>query len=616
MSLFSELKRRNVFRVSAAYAVVCWLFLQVSDVVLDFTEAPAWIGKVIIALLVLGFFVALILSWLFDITPDGIRRDDGSANVDRVRAERLNILTIAAAIGVAAIFAWQQFQGPGSTVIATEQDVVAAESAEIEGVAAIDDASIAVLPFADLSPKGDQEYFSDGIAEEILNVLAAIDELAVASRTSAFAFKGQDRLRIPAIGEALGVRHVLEGSVRSAGDTIRITAQLIDAQTDKHLWSQTYDRTLSAETIFEIQDEIASSIVVELSKSLHLEGLDGEQVSIQADTQDLDAYQLFLRGRQRFRVRSVNNIPGTIDTFQQAVTLDPTFARAWSGLAAVNAVAPSWGITSEGDDFLALAKSAAQKAIDLDDSLSLPYAVLGYLRGQEPPTDYAVIFNLYEEALKRDPRETSALLWRGNDQIALGFFDDAIADLDQCYEIDPGYENCVVFGSLARLYSGDLEGAMKQFEHQAGSNSPSQALPIAIALTTNGSRFEAMLSLAWAMESFDIPMKPRLIYRALTDANFDAEREFRNYFEEQLALTGETPDLTVFGGFPALVFGRYEEMSPSLQNMFWWQPGLSEFRASPHRNRLIRELGIYDFWRARGFPPQCRPISDDDFECD
>jgi TolB-like protein len=616
MSLFSELKRRNVFRVSAAYAVVGWLFLQVSDVVLDFTEAPAWIGKVIIALLVLGFFVALILSWLFDITPDGIRRDDGGTKVDRVRAERLNILTIAAAIGVAAMFAWQQLRGPESTASTFDQEVATAEMAGSAEAAVIDDASIAVLPFADLSPNGDQEYFSDGIAEEILNVLAAIDELAVASRTSAFAFKGQDRLGIPAIGEALKVRHVLEGSVRSAGDTIRITAQLIDARTDKHLWSQTYDRTLSAETIFEIQDEIASSIVAELAKSLQLEGLDREQVSVRADTQDLDAYQLFLRGRQRFRVRSVNNIPGTIVTFQRAVTLDPTFARAWSGLAAVNAVAPSWGITSEGDDFFAIAERAARKAIELEDSLSMPYAVLGYLRGQERPTDYVAIFDLYEEALKRDPRETSALLWRGNDKIALGFFDDAIADLDHCHEIDPGYENCVVFGSLARLYSGDLEGAIKQFEHQAGSNSPSQALPIAIALTTNGSRFEAMLGLAWAAESFQLSIKPRVIYRALTEPNFDAESELRGYIEEQVALTGEIPDLTLFGGFPALIFRRYDEMVPSLQNMFWWQPGLTEFRASPHRNRLIRELGIYDFWRASGFPPQCRPIGDDDFECD
>jgi TolB-like protein len=613
MSLFGELKRRNVFRVSAAYAVVGWLFLQVSDVVLDFTEAPAWIGKVIIALLVLGFFVALVLSWLFDITPDGIRRDDGSTKIDRVRAERLNILTIAAAIGVAAIFAWQQIQGPGSTITTTEQDTAAVGIAESTAIA---DASIAVLPFADLSPEGDQEYFSDGIAEEILNVLAAIDELAVASRTSAFAFKGQGRIGIPAIGEALNVRHVLEGSVRSAGNTIRVTAQLIDARTDKHLWSQTYDRILSAETVFEIQDEIASSIVAELAKSLQLDSLDRELVSVQADTQDLDAYQLFLRGRQRFRVRSVNNIPGTIDTFQQAVELDPTFARAWSGLAAVNAVAPSWGITSEGTDFLAVAESAARKAIELDDSLSMPFAVLGYLHGQEIPTNFAVAFDLYEEALKRDPRDTSALLWRGNDQIALGFFDEAIADLDRCHEIDPGYENCVVFGSLARLYSGDLEGAMKQFEHQAGSNSPSQALPIAITLTTNGSRFNAMLSLAWAVESFDMPMKPRVIYRALTDPDFDADREYRSYIDEQVALTGETPDLTVFGGFPALIFRRYEEMSPSLQNMFWWQPGLTGFRNSGHRNRLIREVGIYDFWRARGFPPQCRPIGADDFECD
>jgi len=609
MSLIDELKRRNVFRVGTAYVVVGWLVLQVSDIVLDFVEAPAWVGKVIIALLAIGLVVAIVLSWLFDVTPEGIRRDDGSTGVDFVRAQRLNLITIIAAVCVALMFAWQLFRTPESGTVATS-------TTTIQSAPALNDASIAVLPFADLSPGGDQEYFSDGIAEEILNVLVKVEGLAVASRTSAFAFKGQDNLGIPAIGEALGVRHVLEGSVRSAGDTIRITAQLIDSSTDKHLWSQTYDRKLSAETIFAIQDEIASAIVAELSKSLNLSQLSVDKVAVHADTNNLDAYQLFLQGRQRFRVRSVDNIPGTIEIFKQAVALDPEFARAWAGLAAIAGVAPSWGYPGDDEDNHELAIRAAKTAIALDDSLSLPYAVLAYGGRHKIPTNYAYNFDMGAEALKRDPNDVDALLWRGIDFITVGQFNDAITDLSRCLELDPGYENCRVWLAEARLFAGDYDGAMQLFEQIAGSNSPSQGLQIALGLMPKTDRLTTLLTLAWFFEAFRNPLEPELVYRALTDADFDADRALKEYTVEYKALTGEPPDLSRPGTPLPIVFRRYEEMTPSPQNMFWWQTSLTDFMASPHRKRLIREMGIYDYWRERGFPPQCRAVGDDDFECD
>ncbi len=386
-----------------------------------------WIGKVLIALLAIGFVVALVLSWLFDVTPDGVRRDDGITDVDPVRAQRLNIITVAAAIGVAAMFGWQQIKGPTENIttdVAPAMSLPADDgAAAVAATTPIDIASVAVLPFADLSPDGDQEYFSDGIAEEILNVLTRVDGLAVASRTSAFAFKGQEQLSIPAIGDALRVRHVLEGSVRSAGDTIRITAQLIDASTDKHLWSQTYDRQLSAETVFAIQDEIASAIVAEMAKLLPLGAMSADAVSIRADTENLDAYQLFLQGRQRFRVRSTANIPGTLEIFERAVALDPQFARAWAGLAAIRIVAPSWGFPGDGVGNTVKAIDAAQKALSLDDSLALPYAVLGSAETGAPgeQSEFAAAMDLYEQALARDPDEVNALLWRGIDSARLGF---------------------------------------------------------------------------------------------------------------------------------------------------------------------------------------------------
>ncbi|MFC1605379.1 hypothetical protein ACFL33_00770 [Pseudomonadota bacterium] len=618
MSLFRELKRRNVFRVATAYVVVSWLLLQVSDVLLDFTGAPPWVGKAILGFLLVGFVVALVLSWLFESTSEGIKRDTGDSQVDAVRARRLNILTILAAVGVAVLFAWQQFKPPETvpTVDTSAATTTGQPTPVTEPEIATNDASIAVLPFADLSPEGDQEYFTDGISEEILNVLATVDGLAVASRTSSFAFKDQKDLGIPEIGNALEVRHVLEGSVRAAGSNIRVTAQLIDASTDKHLWSNNFDRELTAENVFEIQDEIASAIVNQLSKSLNLATLENSAIHIEADTNNLDAYQLFLQGRQRFRVRSTINLPGTIEVFQRAVDLDPEFARAWAGLAAVLVVAPSWGVDTQDEEYHALSQQAARRAIEIDDSLALPYAVLGNGYRGTNPVDFIFSNQMLSDALERDPRETSALLWRGINWIALGFFDRAIEDITKCQEIDPGYENCFVWEGLAQLYAGNLEVAFQAFELAAGINASSQTRPFAFALARHGEKLSALLALAWNFNDFEFSVDPDLVYQAVTDPGFDEEQAFEEYSAEYMELRGVPPDLAAQDGVLAIVFGRYEEMTASVNDLWWWEKSFPKFTASPHRKRLMREVGIVDYWREIEFPPQCRPIGDDDFECD
>ena len=188
MSFFDEIKRRNVIRVAAAYAVVGWLILKVADIVLDFAGAPDWVGKGVIALLIVGFIPAIILAWLFEVTPDGVKRDDGKSDVaDNARSQRLDKITIGAVVVLAGMFLWQQFSPLKPTrKMAPDSSSAAVIVTELK----VSDASIAALPFADFSPDGDQEYFSDGISEEILNVLVRVDGLSVASRTSAFAFKG------------------------------------------------------------------------------------------------------------------------------------------------------------------------------------------------------------------------------------------------------------------------------------------------------------------------------------------------------------------------------------------------------------------------------------------
>lgn len=612
MRLLEELKRRNVFRVVSAYLVVGWLILQVSDIVLDFADAPEWVGKVIIGLMVLGLVLSIVLSWVFEVTADGIRRDDGQSSAgNNPRADRLNLLTIVAAFGVAMMFFWQQVAGPEKNPAIDEKAPVAVSRPVAPDV---NPASIAVLPFADLSPLGDQAYFSDGISEEILNVLVGVTGLEVASRTSAFAFKGQGALGIPAIADALKVRNILEGSVRKSGNQIRITAQLIDADTDKHLWSQTYDRELSTENVFAIQDEIAKAIVSELGKSLKLDSLAAETVSAKADTENLDAYELFLRGREGFLARSYETIPETIETLQKAVELDPGFARAWAALAAISSIAEGWGYLDRG--YRELSLDAARRAISLDDSLSMPYAVLGMDLTERLHGDYVGAFDLFAEALKRDPKDATALLWRAIGWLSVGEFDAAVADLLRCRAVDPGYEHCRQFLAVAYIYLGEKPKAYALFEQGIAQKGTAYAQIFAFAMATDGDYRSALLALKVSFLASKEVAPPDPLIRALMEPDFDYEGELRQFIIEIEARSGKKFDWSKAASFIPVIFRSYENIHPTINLADWWNPSFPHFLASPHRKRVIREMGVYDYWRARGFPPQCRPVGDDDFECD
>ena len=323
MSLFNELKRRNVFRVGLAYLVTAWVIAQVASLVLTSIKAPDWVMQALLLVLGLGFVIALIIAWAYELTPEGIKKEKDvvrDESITNITAKKLDYITLAAAVGVLGLFGYHQMNPPQAIapVQAVESNLVSTEDT-------IDAASIAVLPFVDLSPDKDQAYFSDGISEELLNVLVRVDGLTVASRTSSFGFKGQESLGIPTIAKKLNVRHVLEGSVRKSGEAIRITAQLIDAQTDAHLWSETFDRQLTAENIFAIQDEISSAIVMQLREKLGANI--GENLSVEVLTSDLQAYDLYLQARPMVQLRS-----GLVEADKllvQALEQDPNFVETW-----------------------------------------------------------------------------------------------------------------------------------------------------------------------------------------------------------------------------------------------------------------------------------------------
>ncbi|HSG07076.1 MAG TPA: tetratricopeptide repeat protein [Longimicrobiales bacterium] len=402
MSLFSELKRRNVFKVAGAYLVVAWVVIQVADVVAPQLSLPEWAPRFVTLLVLLGFPLALVLAWIFDITPEGIRAEATSGS------KRVFVVGTVVAVAVLGWYVPRLTQGSR-----------AAEDAR----------SIAVLPFVNMSGDPEQEYFSDGISEEILNVLARSPELRVAARTSSFAFKGQN-MDVPDIARALEVGMVLEGSVRQQGERVRITAQLIDAESGFHVWSETYDRELK--DIFAVQDEIAGAIGAELKIRV---GGDRPTGSDHAATVDPEAYDLYLRGLALWQTRSDNNLLDALDLLERATALDPGFARAYVGLALVYSVIPDYTTQVSYEDAFALGRDAAERALALDPGLPEAFASLGniaFSAGRK-----ATGLALLERAILLNPSFASARQWLGMNLMTVGRLEEGLASLERAHELDP-----------------------------------------------------------------------------------------------------------------------------------------------------------------------------------
>lgn len=349
MGLISELRRRNVFRMVALYAVVAWLIMQVAEVTFEPLHLPDWAMTLLVVVVITGFPIAIVLAWFFDLTRFGIRKDMGAP--------------------------------PGSTEV----------DAASKGPQSDGRPSIAVLSFEDMSPDKDQDYLCDGIAEEILNRLAQIPNLRVASRTSSFRFKGVPT-DVSSIGRQLNVTNVLEGSVRKAGHHLRITTQLINVEDGFHLWSNSYERKL--EHIFEIQDEIAAQVAEALEVTLQ-----GDPAEEYCTTSDVQAYDYYLQGMHYFHRWGLRNVGFSIEMFKKAVQIDPTYARAWAALADSYAMTCMYWNASEEN--LVGADSASAKALELAPGLADSHVSRGlyYFARRENPE--AIVE--FETALRLNP---------------------------------------------------------------------------------------------------------------------------------------------------------------------------------------------------------------------
>jgi TolB-like protein len=606
-SILSELRRRNVFRVAAAYLVVGWIVMQVASTIGSAAGLPDWADSFALIILVAGFPVVLFIAWAFELTPEGMKKTEAVDEPVGFRplgpSDYLLLAGVIVVLGVAGF----QFATRGQSVAGAPDGSPLAELLETPSRL---DASIAVLPFADLSPDGDQAYFGDGIAEEILNVLTRVDGLHVASRTSAFQFRG-DQAGIPAIARQLNVRHVVEGSVRKAGDTLRITAQLIDSDGDRHLWSDTFDRPLTAENIFAIQDEIATEIVDALSEAL---GVDAPNVSVEAETENLDAYELFLQGQAIFHARDFDNILEGVEVLERAVAADPEFARAWAMLAAITSVTESWIGSVEGRDFTAEAEAAANRASELNPLLSLPFAVRGAVA--QDRLEWAQALDQTNQAIALDPASANAWYFRGATRLAAGYFDTSASDFEACLIRDPAYEICRRHLAFANLYRGNTDRALDLYEQStlAGQNSlPGMMLPVYFA---RGNEAAGIYNLAYLASMFDQPWIAEYLYI------FFSEPDASN---EELLQMAQMLHLTNTGSMDGFVDPDFDFSDPiesrNNHNPFWNPFYIDRIRPGSRDNFLaarraaIIEMRLPEFWGEHGFPPQCRPVGDDDFEC-
>ena len=481
------------------------------------------------------------------------------------------------------------------------------------------EASIAVLPFADLSPEGDQEYFSDGIAEEILNVLARVDGLKVASRTSSFAFKDKPEMTARAIANTLGVRHVVEGSVRKAGETVRITAQLIDAETDAHLWSQTFDRTLTVENIFEIQDEISSKIVEELGQNIDLGRANTLRFTAAADTKNLRAYELYLEGRELLPERKLETLPLIIEKFEAAVRLDPNFARGWEALAATYMVLPSYNTHNpENDRYKARAIEAAEKALALNDKLPLAQVAVNSFVYNDGAPDYGLLMEGLNKAVEADPHEALVWSWRGQNLTDTGFFEQGERDLRRAIEIDPSDEVARQWLVRNLLMQRRVDEAHNLYLQGSKNNSQVRTV-LALALEANGKEDAAR-------DLIEQDLPPNSDKERLLKAFFSPADDPETAKTEVLDALGPAGAFLTQYGFPNDVLytlGDYQEtapVEPASSMMVWWYWMRPDYWQSPERYRVMREQGVEAYWREHGFPPQCRmidPLPDGrDYECD
>jgi TolB-like protein/Flp pilus assembly protein TadD len=533
-SLFAELRRRNVLRAGAFYAAAAWLLVQIATQVFPFYDLPSWAVRWVIGALACGFPFWIAFAWFYEFTPEGLKRESEVEPHESITHHTGRKLDFAI-IGVLAV----------AVVLLVTDRFVLHHGVNDEAAIPVTEHSIAVLPFVDMSSGKDQEYFSDGISEELLNLLAKIPQLQVTARTSSFSFKGKE-VAIPEIARALHVANVLEGSVRKSGNAVRITAQLIRAGTDTHLWSQTYDRKL--DDIFAIQDEIAADVVKQLKLTLL-----GAAPKVRAT--DPEAYALYLQAGQLGRQFTAEAFQQSDALYRKVLAIDPRYAPAWHGLSRNFCLETGQGILP-GKEGFAQAREAAMKALVIDPDYAPAHAQLGWIAIYDDndlagaaqhsaralaldPADPSALtasatllqslgrldeaLALDEALVRRDPVNVNALFNLGYHQRMAGRLDAAIASFRTVLSLSPsnGGTHCQL--GIALLLKGDAKGALAESEQETSEIYKMIGLPMAYHKLGRKADSDAALAVLIAKYEKDAPSNIASVnaYRGKADQAFE-----------------------------------------------------------------------------------------------
>ena len=613
MNLFTELKRRHVFRIGIAYLVVSWLVLQVIGVVTPMLDLPLWLGKTVLILLAVGFPIALVIAWAFELTPEGVKRTDelDEAAPRRVvsTGRKLDFVIIGALVIAVAFLGWRLY---GRTPTETAAQSASATTGAMP--------TVAVLPFANLSDDKSQEYFADGLSDALMDKLASLKGLEVTGRTSSFYFKGKNE-DLQTIGEKLGVADLLTGSVAKSGDRLRITAQLINAKTGYQVWSETYDRRL--EDVFAIQDDISKSVATALSITLGV----GDLGRMEGGTRNVAAYDAYLKAQPGQFSATTSLFRSLIESLQEAVRLDPSYAQAWAQIAATARIlvlfdpanAADW--KKKADDALARARDVAPDA-EIVLSQSAAAAV-----GQG---NWAEAERLYRKAIDLHGDSAVALDY-GNFLLRAGKAKQAIDQLVEARRIDP-LSNLVAFPlGTAYAHAGDAKQALAELDRgiSMGANTNSDmtdAIITALGMHDRDEiekRIKAIKAFYNANNVGDEAGYPVSTLQSLLDHPQDARAELqRLYRDPKFASPFGQNNIAqwaaYFGDTDLALAALKGSVSPDsgYDNLFAiWTPLLSDARKLPGFKDVVRKIGLVDYWRQYGWGDFCHPVGDNDFEC-
>ena len=601
MSFYAELKRRNVFRVGAAYIVVAWLLIQVAETIFPlfgFDDTPA---RIVVITLSILFIPTVVAAWVFELTPEGLKRDD---EVDRgqpitmrtgKRLDQIIMVVLALALGYFAFDKFVLDPARDAEIAQTSAEAGAEQALQKARGTGFSSHSIAVLPFINISSDKEQEYFSEGLSEELLNLLAKIPELRVAARTSSFSYKGKDT-KIAQIGEELNVAHVLEGSVRKSGNQIRITAQLIKTDNGFRVWSETYGRTFS--DIFAMQDEIAASVVEALKVSML--GV----IPTQQETNP-EVYALYLQGRFFNNRRDDESVQKALTSLKQALDIDPNYAPAWVELNMTYFSLGRNGTLSFAESSR-LARSAVDRALAIDSNLASAWAARAYLlrtfekdwagaqaaieRAIELEPNNANVLNsaasiastfgrlpeaieLFEKGVLLDPLNLPGLSALGRRYMRVGRIDDAFDVFDRVLAIKPDFPGMRNLLSRAYMLRGDLENALLEIEKKPDAFYYRYAKANVLYLMGKETEAQALINELLETSADKAPRAMATVYAWRGEG--DSAFEWLETAYEQ------------------------DDASPnSFLGNLWWR----KLTSDPRYSAFVEKIGLLEEWRA--MPPE------------